>query len=170
VHRTWRVVLLGPPGIGKDTQAVLLARALGTCILSVRDIFLAARARPPAPDSAVARAQQCLREGDLVSDDTRLALLHERAGCIRCSAGFLLDGFPLNLREAQAFDELLAGEFVQLDAVVRYAAPDTVATEAMPLTDHYRARGLLSVIDPAGRSEEVFARTLDALAARVLTG
>ena len=170
VHRAWRVVLLGPPGIGKETQAMLLSRALGACILSVCEIFLTARARPAAPDSAVARAQWCLREGDLVSDDTRLALLRERAGCIRCPGGFVLDGFPRTLREAEAIEELLGSEFLQLDAVISYATPDTVAAEATPLTDHYRARGLLCVIDPAVRPEEAFARTLDALAARVLGG
>jgi len=224
VHRIWRLFLLGPPGVGKGTQAGLLSRALGACPLSTGDLFRAARARDAAPGSAMARARACMERGELVPDDLVLALVRERARCLHCRGGFLLDGFPRTAPQADAIDALLATEHLTLDAVVSYELPDAelaarisgrrvcpeckavfhltghppaadgvcdrcgaqlaqraddrpeaartrlaaYATDTAPLIAHYRACGLLLTVDATGRPEEIFARTLDALAERIL--
>ena len=120
VYRSWRLVLLGPPGAGRGTQASLLSRHLGTCQLSTDDIFRAARTCSAPPGSPMAEAQAYLDRGALVPDEVVLALIGERGRCLRCRGGFLLDGFPRTLRQARAIDGLLAREFLRLDAVISY--------------------------------------------------
>lgn len=124
VERTWRLVLLGPPGAGKGTQAELLARSLGACPLSTGDLFRAVRGCRAPHGSPMAAAQRQLEHGELVSDETVLALLAERRRCLHCSGGFMLEGFPHTLAQARALDGLLAGEGVQLDAVISYEMPE----------------------------------------------
>src|SRR5436190_13941504 len=99
--RAYRLVLLGPPGVGKGTQADLLCRELGTCHLSTGDLFRAAQCTPE-PSPALADALAAMRRGDLVSDDVVVALVRERAGRLRCRGGFLLDGFPRTRAQAEA--------------------------------------------------------------------
>jgi adenylate kinase len=123
VQRPWRLVLLGPPGAGKGTQAEYLSRSLGACPLSTGDIFRAARGRAAPPGSAMATAQQAMEHGDLVSDETVLAIIAERGRCLHCSGGFMLDGFPRTLAQARAIDALLAAENIALDGVVSYELP-----------------------------------------------
>jgi adenylate kinase len=220
------LVLLGPPGVGKGTQAELLSRALGACPLSTGDIFRAARGKVAEPGSAMARTQACMVRGELVADEIVLALVRERCRCLHCRGGFMLDGFPRTPRQAQAIEELLAAEHVRLDAVLDYELPDaalmahitgrrvcpgckavfhvtarpparagvcdncggqlvqrpddqpetvrvrleTYARDTKPLIEHYRELGLLLPIKAAGRPEDIFAHTLDALAALVLPG
>jgi len=120
--RTHRLVLLGPPGAGKGTQAELLCRALGTCHLSTGDIFRAAQcAAEPSP--ALRDALATMRRGDLVPDNVVVALVRERAGCLRCQGGFLLDGFPRTQAQAEALDVLLTEQGLTLDAVLSYELP-----------------------------------------------
>jgi adenylate kinase len=119
-----RLVLLGAPGVGKGTQAELLCANLGTCQLSTGDIFRSAKAldaneRTPALTAAL----DYMRRGDLVPDETVLALVAERLGCLRCDGGFLLDGFPRTVAQAEALEKLLAGEKLQLEAVLSYELP-----------------------------------------------
>jgi adenylate kinase len=119
-----RIVLLGAPGVGKGTQAELLSDRLGACHLSTGDIFRAAKTldaceRTPTMD----RALDNMRRGELVSDETVLALVAERAGCLRCRGGFLLDGFPRTVAQARALDVALAGQGVTLESVVSYDMP-----------------------------------------------
>jgi adenylate kinase len=119
-----RLVLLGPPGVGKGTQAELLAAKLGACQLSTGDLFRAAKAldadqRSPAMTAALAY----MRRGHLVPDDTVLALVAERGRCLRCPSGFLLDGFPRTLAQAVALDNLLKRDNLKLDAVFSYELP-----------------------------------------------
>ena len=119
-----RLVLLGAPGVGKGTQAELLSEKLGACHLSTGDIFRAAKAMGPAERTpALTSALDYMRRGDLVPDETVLALVAERVGCLRCEGGFLLDGFPRTVAQAQALDKLLTGEKLELDAVVSYELP-----------------------------------------------
>jgi len=124
VQRAWRLVLLGPPGAGKGTQAEFLSRSLGACPLSTGDVFRAARGHAAAPGSAMATAQKQMERGDLVTDETVLALIGERGRCLHCSGGFMLDGFPRTLAQAHAIDALLAREKIALDGVISYEMPE----------------------------------------------
>jgi len=119
-----RLVLLGAPGIGKGTQAELLSANLGACHLSTGDIFRAAKALEPGDRTpALTSALDYMRRGDLVPDETVLAMVAERVGCLRCEGGFLLDGFPRTVAQAEALDRLLARENLKLDAVLSYDLP-----------------------------------------------
>lgn len=123
VPRAWRMVLLGPPGVGKGTQAGLLSYALGACPLSTGDLLRAAHATPAPAGSAMAEAQACLCRGQLVPEETMFALLAARQRCLRCCGGFILDGFPRTLAQAVELDALLAHESLRLDAVLHYEMP-----------------------------------------------
>lgn len=123
VKRTWRLVLFGPPGAGKGTQAEFLSRALGACQLSTGDVFRAAQGRIAASGTAMATAQACMARGELVPDETVLALIAERGRCLHCPGGFMLDGFPRTVAQAEALDTLLANDHVRLDAVISYELP-----------------------------------------------
>src|SRR5262245_55200166 len=93
--RPYRLVLLGAPGVGKGTQAELLHERLGACALSTGDVFRAAKtAGDCGVSDAMRTALEAMRKGELVSDETVLALVVERSRCLRCGGGFLLDGFP----------------------------------------------------------------------------
>src|ERR1700690_170884 len=122
--RIFRLVLLGAPGVGKGTQAELLCERLGTCHLSTGDIFRAAKCLAQNECSpALQAALGFMRRGDLVPDQTVLDLLRERTHCIRCHGGFLLDGFPRTVAQAEAFALIMDQEQIQLDAVLNYDLP-----------------------------------------------
>jgi adenylate kinase len=119
--KSWRLVLLGAPGVGKGTQAELLAAKLGACHLSTGDVFraaknLAAGDRTPAINAAL----EFMRRGDLVPDDTVLGMVRERSDCLTCCGGFLLDGFPRTVPQAEGLQTLLAELGAKLDAVLSY--------------------------------------------------
>jgi adenylate kinase len=119
-----RLVLLGAPGVGKGTQAELLCANLGACHLSTGDIFRAAKALDPSERTpALTAALEHMRRGELVPDETVLALVTERVSCLRCEGGFLLDGFPRTVAQAEALETLLAREKLKLDAVLSYELP-----------------------------------------------
>lgn len=125
-----RLILLGAPGIGKGTQADLLCERLGACHLSTGDVFRAARClgaeeRSPALESAL----EFMRRGDLVPDPIVLDLVRERVRCLRCHGGFLLDGFPRTVAQAEALGELLQQLNLSLDAVVSYELPEEQVVE-----------------------------------------
>jgi adenylate kinase len=123
-QRTWRLVLLGPPGSGKGTQAALLAEHLGACPLSTGAVFRAAQSLPVRDQSpALQEALAHMRRGELVPDETVMCLVRERLACLRCSGGFLLDGCPRTLAQAVSLDRLLAEQRMTLDAVLRYELP-----------------------------------------------
>lgn len=120
----YRLVLLGAPGVGKGTQAELMSERLGVCHLSTGDVFRAAKDLAPDELSpALQAALEYMRQGELVPDSTVLALVHERIRCLRCPGGFLLDGFPRTVPQAEALTELLYAEGLQLDAVLSYELP-----------------------------------------------
>ena len=119
-----RLVLLGAPGVGKGTQAELLCAKLSACHLSTGDIFRAAKALDPSERTpALTAALEYMKRGNLVPDDTVLALVYERVGCLRCEGGFLLDGFPRTVAQAEALEKLLAEQKLKLDAVLSYELP-----------------------------------------------
>jgi adenylate kinase len=122
--KAYRLVLLGAPGVGKGTQAELLCANLGACHLSTGDIFRAAKALDASERTpALTAALEYMRRGDLVPDETVLALVAERVGCLRCEGGFLLDGFPRTVAQASALEKLLDGEKIKLDGVLSYDLP-----------------------------------------------
>ena len=122
--RAWRLVLLGAPGVGKGTQAELLRDRLGACPLSTGDVFRAAKTIPEADRSpALAAALEHMRKGELVPDATVLDMVRERKECLRCPGGFLLDGFPRTVAQAEALAGLLVEVEVKLDAVLDFRLP-----------------------------------------------
>jgi adenylate kinase len=121
--RPWRLVLLGPPGVGKGTQADLLHQRLGACHLSTGDVFRAATRTACAPSPAMAAALDHMRRGALVPDATVWEMVRERAACLRCRGGFILDGFPRTLAQAESLKELMERENLPLSAVVNYELP-----------------------------------------------
>jgi adenylate kinase len=124
VARPWRLILLGAPGVGKGTQAELLSERLGACHLSTGDVFRAARCSEGGElSAAMLAALDYMKRGELVPDATVLAMVTERAGCIRCKGGFLLDGFPRTVAQAEALETLLRQESISLDGVLDYELP-----------------------------------------------
>lgn len=122
--RAYRLVLLGAPGVGKGTQAELLASQFGTCQLSTGDVFRAAKNSDTCERSPkLNEALELMARGDLVPDETVLGIVRERARCLRCRGGFLLDGFPRTVAQAEALGKLLHEENVELDAVLSYELP-----------------------------------------------
>jgi adenylate kinase len=120
----WRLVLLGAPGVGKGTQADLLHQHLQACHLSTGDLFRAASKQKESEQSPAMRAaMEHMRRGELVPDSTVWEMVHERACCIRCNNGFVLDGFPRTLGQAQSLKQLMEGERIPLNAVINYDLP-----------------------------------------------
>jgi len=124
VSSPWRLVLLGAPGVGKGTQAELLCSHFGTCHLSTGDIFRSAKGLDPCQrTAALTAALDFMRKGELVPDGTVLALVAERLNCLKCEGGFLLDGFPRTVAQAEALEQLMRGKGLKLDAVLSYDLP-----------------------------------------------
>ena len=122
--RPFRLVLLGAPGVGKGTQAELISQRLKPCHLSTGDVFRAAKSLPASERTpAITQALACMQRGELVPDDTVINIVRERSRCMTCPAGFLLDGFPRTVRQAEALDVLLTQLGVKLDAVLSYDMP-----------------------------------------------
>jgi adenylate kinase len=119
-----RLVLLGAPGAGKGTQAELLCEHLGACHLSTGDIFRAAKSLAACERTpSLVAALQYMQRGELVPDETVLTMVAERIACLRCEGGFLLDGFPRTVAQAEALERLLASQHLKLDAVLSYELP-----------------------------------------------
>jgi adenylate kinase len=124
VAHPWRLILLGAPGVGKGTQADLLRQRLGACHLSTGDVFRAASTRTGCePSPAMITALDFMRRGALVPDSTVWEMVRERAACLRCRGGFILDGFPRTLGQAESLKKLMQDERLSLDAVVNYELP-----------------------------------------------
>ncbi len=124
VEQPWRLILLGAPGVGKGTQADLLHSRLGACHLSTGDGFRAAATRTDcALSPAMQQALGYMRRGELVPDATVWEMVRERRNCLRCRGGFILDGFPRTLGQAESLKQLLEEERLPLTAVVNYSLP-----------------------------------------------
>lgn len=131
--RAWRLILLGPPGVGKGTNAGVLSERLGACQLSTGDVFRAAKTqsecdRTPAMTDAIGY----MRRGELVPDETVLAVVRERSRCLTCGGGFLLDGFPRTVAQAEALQKTLADLGVKLDGAISYEFPVDVILSQIP--------------------------------------
>jgi adenylate kinase len=116
-----RLILLGPPGSGKGTQAAHLAQTFGVPQISTGDLLREERAG--ATDLGK-QAAAYMDRGDLVPDELVLQILRARVSKPDCAEGFLLDGFPRTVPQAKALDAILQGLGVQLEAVVDIEVPD----------------------------------------------
>ncbi|MFJ3720327.1 adenylate kinase [Streptomyces sp. NPDC090057] len=116
-----RIVLVGPPGAGKGTQAVRLAEKLGVPHISTGDLF---RANISQQTELGKLAKSYMDAGNLVPDEVTIAMAKDRMEQPDAENGFLLDGFPRNVSQAKALDELLTAEGITLDAVLDLEAPE----------------------------------------------
>jgi adenylate kinase len=120
----WRLVLLGAPGVGKGTQADLLNKKLQACHLSTGDVFRAAGKHDACNLSpAMETALEYMKRGDLVPDSTVWEMVRERKVCLHCGGGFILDGFPRTVVQAESLKKLMEEEGITISAVVNYELP-----------------------------------------------
>ncbi|ADU52353.1 Adenylate kinase [Thermaerobacter marianensis DSM 12885] len=123
-----RWIFLGPPGAGKGTQAARLAQRAGVPQIATGDMFRAA-VREGTPLGL--QAKRYMDAGQLVPDDVTLGLVRERLSQPDCRAGFLLDGFPRTVAQAEGLKDVLAGLGVGLDGVLYFDVPDAVVVERL---------------------------------------
>ena len=116
-----RIVLVGPPGAGKGTQAAFLAKNLSIPHISTGDLF---RANISRQTELGKLAKSYMDAGNLVPDEVTIAMAKDRMEQPDAANGFLLDGFPRNVSQAEALDELLEAENMQLDAVLDLEVPE----------------------------------------------
>ncbi len=118
-----RVVLLGPPGAGKGTQAQRIVERYGIVQLSTGDMLRDAA----ETDTALGRrAHAVLEEGGLMPDEVVIAIISDRIDQADCAKGFILDGFPRTLPQAEALDALLREKGTALDVVIELKADDEI--------------------------------------------
>ncbi|MFF1606009.1 adenylate kinase [Streptomyces mirabilis] len=116
-----RIVLVGPPGAGKGTQAVRLAEKLRVPHISTGDLF---RANISQQTELGKLAKSYMDAGNLVPDEVTIAMVKDRMEQPDAEGGFLLDGFPRNVQQAEALDQLLETEGIKLDAVLVLEVPE----------------------------------------------
>lgn len=149
-----RFVLLGAPGVGKGTQAELLCAGMGVCQLSTGDIFRACKCLPDVERSpAMNEALSYMKRGDLVPDVTVLCLIRERVRCLNCAGGFLLDGFPRTVPQAEALNDLLDEHQIRLEAVLNFTLPLEIIVDR--LSGRRTCAGCKSVFHVSARPSRV---------------
>ncbi len=179
-----RIVLLGAPGSGKGTQAALMVEDLKLPHISTGEVL---RTAAKAGTELGLKAKAVIDRGELVSDEIMLGLIEERLGQPDVNGGFILDGYPRNLAQAEALDALLerlelpVDEALQIDVdvemvierIAKRAAKEgrsddseevarnrmkIYAEQTAPVVDYYAQKGILSRVLGVGSVDEVFQR------------
>ena len=188
-----RMVLLGPPGAGKGTQAARIGERLGIPAISTGDIF---RAHVAGSTELGRRARAYMDKGEYVPDSVTNAMVADRPAEDDAASGFLLDGYPRTAAQVDALDDMLSERGEALDVVVEITADADAVVERLlgraaeqgraddtepvirrrlevyaeataPLAAIYEGRGLLLRVDGMGGIDEVTDRIMAALAARL---
>ena len=180
------IILLGPPGSGKGTQAQNITSEYGYIQLSTGDML---RASVSEGTELGLKAKAIMDAGDLVSDDLILGIVEERLAQPDAEHGFLLDGFPRTDAQAQGLVEMLAPQGI--DLAIDIEVPDDVVTQRMlargrdddtpeaiqrrlqlyqeetaPLLDFFSSREVLAAVDGLGSEQEVQSRIISAIESR----
>ena len=184
-----RILLLGPPGSGKGTQGKLLSERLGVPAISTGDILRQA-VKEGTPLGR--QAQAIMASGELVSDDVIVELIRERIAQRDARDGFILDGFPRTVPQAEALEAMLSGNGDALSAVLNFSVPEPELVERMlqraraesreddraetirerlrvyrektePLIGYYRKKDLVADVPGVGTIPEITARVDNAL-------
>ncbi len=184
-----RLILMGPPGAGKGTQAKVVAERLGVPAISTGDIF---RANVSQGTPLGVEAKRYMDAGEYVPDEVTNAMVRDRLATADAAGGFLLDGYPRTVAQVRELDEMLAAAGKTLDVVLVLTvdrdeliarllkraqlegrADDTedvirrrqeiFAEQTAPLLEVYAARGLVIEVDGMGPVEEVTTRVFRAL-------
>ncbi len=190
-----RLLLIGPPGAGKGTQAALLAKRYSIPAISTGDIF---RENVANETPLGIEAKGFMDRGEYVPDSLTNALVRDRLSQPDVAAGFLLDGYPRTIDQVHELDDVLHENGTKLDVVVQLTAdsdelvtrlslrasqqgrtddtPDVIRKrqdvyeeQTAPLIDVYAARGLVAMVDGLGAVDEVTARIAEVLGARGLS-
>ena len=191
-----RMVLLGPPGAGKGTQAARIAERLSIPAISTGDIF---RANVAGATELGTQAKAYLDKGEYVPDSITNAMVADRIAQADCENGFLLDGYPRTTAQVGELDSMLKASGLALDVVVEITADaeavvarllkrageqgraddtepvirrrlEVYAESTAPLADLYAERDLLVQVDGMGEIDVVTGRIMEALASRGITG